>query len=495
MVKVVFVSVVRVVSMVGLGVIGGGGSAHGSVGESMETQSEPTAEQLSLVRSVADRFEVVRLTEGLALSPKHQTTEVTLVELRDGTIAIDGVIVSGRDLRDRLGDVGDADLVIRLSYVDPALVPRLFGDATMEEARDLVGPVRRTDPDSVPESSVRPVEPSDTVEPDSERQRRRRTTRGDIVRFGGGYTVEADQRVRGDVVVIGGPVTVDGEVDGEVVVVAGRARFGPTAQVDGGVTVVGGRFDRASTAQLRGDINHVGLGDFDLSGLEIGSWSWRGNGVPLAWRPRASAAGRDLAGTVIRLLFYALLASVIVTFGAGSVERAAERTAAEPLKAGAVGFLAQLLLAPLFVLGVILLLVSIIGIPLLVLVPFAALAVCVIMLAGFAGSAHALGRWIRTRFGLSTHPIYVSVWAGIALILVPTMVGEVFDIVGGPFRAVAVLLALTGLLIEYAAWTAGFGAVVLNRFGPPLQPTPAAAGTGPPPSPPLPSANPGPPAG
>ena len=487
MVRVVIFHVVNMVGLASVGVLGGMVSAERQADGTGIAQPAPNAEQQSLGRAVRARFDVVFLTEGLALSPRDETTQVRLIELREGLIAIDGAEVTGQELRQRLSDPPTADLVIRLSYLEPALRGRLFARSAPEtsgtvsdEAEERAGGsttsfAESTRPPSPPVPLIPPAPPrpeaGGDVEAAPEPRRRAQVIRGDIVRIGGPVTVEVDERVRGDVVVIGGPVTVDGAVDGEVVVVGGRARFGPEAVVDGEVTVVGGRFDRARSAQLHGNINHVGLWDWDLSGVQLGAGSWR-DGVPFAWRSGPFRRSWDLAGTVIRLLFYALLASVVVAVATGSVERAAARSAAEPLKAGAVGFLAQLLLGPLLVLGVVVLTISIIGIPLLVLVPFAVLGVFAIMVAGFAGSAHALGRWVRARFGLATHPIYVSVWAGIALLLIPTLVGEAFELVGGPFGILAVLLVLTGVFLEYAAWTTGFGAIILNRFGPASPPAP-----------------------
>ena len=475
MVRDVLFFVVTIVSLTSVGALGGVASAERQVDESLIAETEPNAEQQALRQAVMESFDVVFLTEGLALSPRDETSQVRLIELQSGVIAIDGSIVTGQELRERLAEPATGDLVIRLSYLDPGLRGRLFG-----RSPEATAPSRSPLPSEAIESAARSLPPLPPVplaspQPDAEadgdasgaaaRRPRARVPRGDILRLGGPVIVDVDERVRGDVVVIGGSLTVDGEVDGEVVVIGGRARFGPLAEVDGEVTVVGGRFDRARSAQLHGSVNHVGLWDLDLSGLQLGAGPW-GHGAPFAWRPGAMRRGWDLAGTVIRLLFYALLASVVVAVATGSVERAAARSASEPFKAGAVGLLAQLLLGPLFVLGVVVLTVSIIGIPLLVLVPFAVLAVFGIMVAGFAGSAHALGRWVRARFGLTTHPIYLSVWAGLALLLIPTLVGEAFELVGGPFGILAVLLVLTGVLVEYVAWTTGFGAIILNRFGP-----------------------------
>ena len=439
----------RVVGLVGtLGLVPGMATA----------QTSPTDEQRALAAAVAERFEVGFLTDGLALVPRDRGTDVSLVELRNGTIGIDGVIVTGQELYERLDD--DAALVLRVSYLAPSVRASVFDRPADTPAPAAAGSSER--------SSPAPRERR------SSRSRESRTTRGDVVRVGGPVSVEVDERVRGDVVVIGGPLRVDGEVTGDVVVIGGRARFGPEAEVDGDVTVLGGPIDRASTARLRRGLNQVWLGDLDFNGLNLSEWFGRGGrALP---RPPPVSPGWDLGGTVLRLLFLALLASLVVLVARGPVERAADRSVREPVKAGVVGLLTQLLLGPLLVLAVLLLVVSIIGIPLLVLVPFGLLALLLVMLVGFAGAAYALGRWIRARFGLQTHPIYLSIWVGTAALLIPTMAGEAFEIAGGPLGFLAVLFVLTGVVVEYAAWTTGFGALVLNRLDPLLSPPPASGG-------------------
>ena len=95
----------------------------------------------------------------------------------------------------------------------------------------------------------------------------------------------------------------------------------------------------------------------------------------------------------MRFILLALLASLIVFVGRGSVERVARRCRAEPVKAGIVGFLAQMLLVPVVLAGIFLLVVSIIGIPFLLLLPFLGLALFVVMLLGFTGVVHGVGAW------------------------------------------------------------------------------------------------------
>ena len=443
-------------------------------------QPAPTAEQVALRDAITDRYDVVPLSEGLGLAPRDETIGVRMIEVREGTIAIDGLVVTGQELRDRLGD--DADLVLRLTYLDTATRLGLFG------ARSLDEPAVTEQPRAV--DTPRPDEDQDAeVEPEPALRRRvRRIGRSDIVRFTGTVTVDVDERVRGDVVVIAGSATVNGQVDGEVVVVGGNARFGPEAYVRGEVTVVGGTVSRASTAEFRRGINHIGFGNYGLTDAFSG-FSW----PRLGFSPRLMVW--DLAGTVLRLILLALLGCVVIFMAQGTVEQIAARSAAEPLKAGFVGFLAQILFFPILCVAIVLLVISIVGIPLLVLLPFALLAIVIVMFVGFTGVVHGVGRWFSERMGRPSQALYLSIWVGVALLLIPTMAGEALNLFGDIFGFFAVILALTGLFVEYAAWTTGLGAVILNRFWGAL-PQPAGGaplGTEPPPIPSEPSVSEAPP--
>lgn len=314
-------------------------------------------------------------------------------------------------------------------------------------------------------------------EPADRAPRRRTTTRGDLFRMAGPVTIAAGERVRGDATVILGPLTVDGEVTGDVTVIAGSARFGPDAVVRGDVTVAGGSLRRAPSAALQGSVTQVGLGDFDplrAFGRFVGVGGWRSGFWHPGWRGRGWLGGEDLVGTVLRLFFLALLASGVVLVGRGPAERIARRATAEPLKAGVVGVLAQVLAVPLLVSGILVLVISVVGIPLLLLLPFVVVGFALVMFVGFSGAVLGAGGLLRDRMGASSAAAHASVWAGVALILLPSVAGEAVGLAGGPFRTLGALLALAGFLLEYAAWTAGLGALILNRFSPaPGAPPPA----------------------
>ena len=120
---------------------------------------------------------------------------------------------------------------------------------------------------------------------------------------------------------------------------------------------------------------------------------------------------------------------------------------------------------PLLVLTVVILAVSIIGIPLLLLVPFVLVVVLVGFLLGFAGTGCAVGELIGRRSSSSAQTLIVSLVVGLAVIFGLTILARVAGLAGLPIRILVVSVLFAGLLIEYLAWTVGFGAVLLSRFG------------------------------
>ena len=223
-------------------------------------QPVPSDEQQALRARIEQRYDVVPLSGGVALTPKSPRGDVRLIEISD-TIAINGVVVSGRELRDRVG--ADADPILRLSYLGASNVRRLFASAApapapatrrAESARVRKRKFRRTrDP---PERAT--PSPSDRERP----SRRFRRLNGDRVRVFGDVVVNEGEEVTGQVVAVLGSVRIDGEVRQQVVSVLGTVELGPHAVIHGDVVTVGGRLRRDPAAQVAGSVTEVSLGDF-----------------------------------------------------------------------------------------------------------------------------------------------------------------------------------------------------------------------------------------
>ena len=413
-----------------------------------QTPRDPAALRTQIER----RFDVLPLRDGVALHPKFAGSGVRSIEITAGAVAIDGQSVTGAELRSRLG--GDADAILQLSYLDDAQRRALFGAAPSPGSppAEAVAPPLPPAPPTPPEPPA--VRPNDT-----ERRVRARRDRGDRVRFGGSVTVTENESVAGDVVVVGGSADIDGEVTGDVVVVGGSLRLGPHADVLKDAVIVGGSLDRDPAARVGGRVQEVGVGALNFDG-------WRPRrGFPRDWWSSGLFGSTfSLVATLIRVGVLGLLAALVVVFARDYVDRVGARAAAEPLKAGAIGFLAQLLFLPLLIVTIVLFLITIVGIPLLVLIPFALLALLVFSLAGFTAVATHAGRWLAHRFGWPDYGPVATTVLGVLVIASPLLLARLLGLVGGPLWLFSTALAILGFCAEYAAWTLGIGAVALQRF-------------------------------
>jgi len=384
---------------------------------------------------LAMRFEIVAMQRGIGLIPRQADSKIQIIQVADGTVALDGQMLTAAQLRERLG--ADANAVIQLTYLD------------RDALRALAG------------APAEPALPQIQRAPDESRSVRRGNDR---VRFGGRVTVGDGERVDGDVVGIFGPVDVDGEVMGDVVAIMGPLTLGPHALVHGDVQAIGGPMTRAPEARVLGDTNEIAIGSrigrrwtlppFGTFGSQVGSF----------------------AATTARLLLFVLLGLLIVAALRRPVERIAATASAHPWKAVLVGLLAEILFVPAVVVTVVMLVVSIVGIPLLLLVPFGIVLVCLVMLVGFVGAAHMAGGFAMRWLGRQANA-YVTIVAGTVVIVGMTLLAKLAALVGGGL--VGIPLGMLGYLIEYCAWTMGFGAAILAWFAmrrtPPLPPTPEPA--------------------
>jgi hypothetical protein len=220
--------------------------------------------------------------------------------------------------------------------------------------------------------------------------------------------------------------------------------------VRGEVTAVGGPLKRDPQAQVFGKVNEVGIGPngeavippFNARNILFGTF--------------ASRAGR-LTATVARVLMFILFAMIVTAVAQRPIQNIAARIVAEPVRAGLVGLLAEILFVPMIVVTIVALVISIIGIPLLILVPFGIIVIGVVMLVGYTAAAYLAGGWALDRIGRAKRNPYVVVAIGIAVIAGLTLIGRLFALAVGGFGAP---LYVVGYLIEYLAWTIGFGAAI-----------------------------------
>jgi hypothetical protein len=398
------------------------------------------------------RYQVLPIQDGVVLMPRYRT-DVQSIELANGSIGIDGEPVTGAELTQRIGD--DAEDITRLSFMDSTTRRVLFGigppptgDVAADAAADMVTDAATTD-DTAAEPSGEEDEPLDDEDHEGATFV---SEEGDQVRVGGSVTVPAGRHVEGDVVAVGGSARVDGHVDGSVVAVGGSVRLGPNAVVEGEVTSVGGTIHRAPGAVVHGAVNEVAFGpnlDFHPR---------------FGFSPMIGEIG-GLIGTVLWIAFLAFIVSLAFLLARGPVERMEYRMATSAWKAAAVGLVSWLLFIPVLVMTTVILAISIIGIPLLLVIPFAMLALAIGILLGFVAVAKYIGHEAERRFGWDHTNPYLSILVGVGFLTVLTLFGGALGLIGGPFGIFGGIVTAIGLVIQFAAWTVGFGLFLLTRFG------------------------------
>lgn len=184
--------------------------------------------------------------------------------------------------------------------------------------------------------------------------------------------------------------------------------------------------------------------------------------------------GNTIAGIISLLVTYAVLFGIafatIVLGGRRFIEGVGDTARHATVRSGLVGLAAAFLIVPAFVLGIIALVISIVGIPaLLVFVPLYPIAVIVAALLGYLGVAHAFGEafaerrysgeeWYRR--GNS----YYFLLAGLALLLALFLGAQILQLTPF-FDWLGTLLIVLGVAITIAVTVIGFGAVLISRGG------------------------------
>jgi hypothetical protein len=182
--------------------------------------------------------------------------------------------------------------------------------------------------------------------------------------------------------------------------------------------------------------------------------------------------GRAIAGLLenaLTLLVLATLGAVTLHFAREPLDIVATTARRAPARSAMVGLAGGFLLIPVFVLGLVALAVSIIGIPfLLVWIPVFPLAAALAGLLGFLAVARNVGEWVaeqeyRGLEWIRGSNAFYTLTAGIAALMVPCIASSALRILGlGFFTG---LLAFVGSVVVFLAVAIGFGAVLLTRGG------------------------------
>ena len=174
---------------------------------------------------------------------------------------------------------------------------------------------------------------------------------------------------------------------------------------------------------------------------------------------------------VVYAIVFAIAVGAIFFGGRKYIEGVADTARQMTMRSWLVGLAGTFLVVPAFILGIIALAVSIVGIPaLLVWVPLFPLAVVLSLVLGYLAVAHAAGE------GLAEKRFYGSDWFkrsnsyyfllnGLGLMLALFIAAGVVQMAGPIFGWIRGLLIFLGVVMTWTALTIGFGAVLVSRGG------------------------------
>ncbi|MBI5711168.1 MAG: polymer-forming cytoskeletal protein [Candidatus Eisenbacteria bacterium] len=257
-----------------------------------------------------------------------------------------------------------------------------------------------------------------------------------LVRLFADAEVPAGRRIEGDVVAVFGSVDVAGVVSGNVVAVFGSVRLRPGASVDGDVVAIGGVLDHPAGATVNGQ--SVQLGFF-----------------PIAWGlPTLPVLlFTVLVGWLLTLFMGWLLALVFPERTLRIAVTASRHTAGS--------FFLGVLSAPMFVIALVLLFITVIGIPLAFLLP---LLYALVVWTGQIAASYVLGCKL-TRRRLGQGGLIGPVVAGTLFVALFFVAGAALAAPPGFTRTLSLFFTLLGLLLVVGLSTIGTGALLLSRFG------------------------------
>jgi hypothetical protein len=182
-----------------------------------------------------------------------------------------------------------------------------------------------------------------------------------------------------------------------------------------------------------------------------------------------------LAGVFSLLITYVVLFAIafgVIAFGGRRyIEGVGDTARHATMRSLLVGLAATFLIVPAFILGMIALVISIVGIPaLLVWAPGFPVAVVLGVLLGYLGVAHAAGEAVAEK------RFYVHDWfqrgnsyyfllSGLGVLLAFFLASQVVHMAGPWLRLISGLLTFLGVVTTGVAVIIGFGAVLISRAG------------------------------
>jgi hypothetical protein len=266
------------------------------------------------------------------------------------------------------------------------------------------------------------------------------------------YHLAAGATASEPIVVVGGSATIDGRAEQDVVVIGGTLRAGPTAVIGGDAVAVGGDAIIDPSAQIAGDIERTTISwpraDFGWGGMPDGWWAVVGFG-----------------SMVLRLGIILFVSLFIVWLAPGWIERAGSRLSGAGGTSLVLGIVTQLLFVPALIIVAIAMAITIVGIPLLLLLPFVVAGMGLLWVAGFAAVAVRIGARLRGQGRGPSQSPTLDLLTGFFATTIVTVAAHVVALGPSWMGPMAWMVGMVGFAVEYVVWTLGLGAALTAWMG------------------------------
>ncbi len=309
-----------------------------------------------------------------------------------------------------------------------------------------------------------------------------------ILKIGEDVEVEADEVMEGTLILVDGNLDVRGRIEGDVVVTGGRVRLLENGVITGNLRIADGELER-SGGTVEGSFLDLDTGDeIQLKTAEIEDLrreleaeirrdlrssmpreERHSRNLIFGFLGNVGSAIAGLLENLVAFLVLAILGVLAVHFQSERLEVVATTARRAPARSAVVGLAGGFFLIPIWIVGVIALAITIIGIPvLLAWVPLFPIAAAIAILFGYLAVARNVGEWVaeqefRGLEWIRGSNTFYTIVAGVGALLVPCVAASAARVLGLGF--LTGLLGFVGSMVAFAAAAVGLGAVLLTRGG------------------------------
>lgn len=278
---------------------------------------------------------------------------------------------------------------------------------------------------------------------------------GDVAAFGGGVTLAEAGEVDGSIAAFGGSLDVKGSAGNDLACFGGSIDLGPKARVDGNVASMGGTVNKADGAVVKGEVKNLSFGMLDqfipgaIHNID------RFERPPRPPQPWSRAMG--FVRTLIVAAGIGFLVLLAALFFPRQVERVATAVQDDFWTSAGVGMLIQMALFP----GLVLMIVSILGIPL---VPVAGMLLLAALLMSYAAIGLVVFRKLAHDAAPGRYGTVAAAMIGYLLLNALYLAASLLHVVPHTGFLVGLFIAIN-VLVTWFGLTIGLGAVWRTRFG------------------------------